>query len=48
VALGTTLQGPLQTLRASLEAENSPFQKADPALRAMELGAGNSAKFIKP
>ena len=48
VALGTTLQGPLQALRASLEAENSPFQKADPALRAMELGAGNSAKFIKP
>ncbi|RUS59928.1 S1 family peptidase [Pseudorhodobacter sp. E13] len=48
VALGTSLQGPLQTLRASLEAESSPFQKTDPAQRDMEAGAGNSAKFVKP
>ncbi|MGO4908093.1 serine protease [Pseudorhodobacter sp. W20_MBD10_FR17] len=48
VALGTNLQGPLQTLKASLEAESSPFQKSDPSLRAMEAGAGSTAKFIKP
>lgn len=48
VALGTTLLGPLQALRATLDAESSPFQKADPALREMETGAGNSAKFVKP
>jgi V8-like Glu-specific endopeptidase len=48
VALGTNLQGPLQALKASLEAESDPFQKADPALRAMEAGAGSSAKFVKP
>ncbi|SEM77648.1 V8-like Glu-specific endopeptidase [Pseudorhodobacter antarcticus] len=48
VALGTTLQGPLETLRAALADESSPFQKADPALRAMEAGAGSTAKFVKP
>lgn len=48
VALGTNLQGPLQALRASLEAESDPFQKSDPSLRAMEAGAGSSAKFVKP
>ncbi|WP_050528730.1 trypsin-like serine peptidase [Pseudorhodobacter aquimaris] len=48
VALGTILQGPLQTLRASLAAESSHFQKSDPSQRAIEAGAGNSAKFIKP
>ena len=48
VALGTILQGPLQTLRASLEAESSPFQKTDPSKRDMETGAGNSANFLKP
>jgi V8-like Glu-specific endopeptidase len=48
VALGTTLQGPLVTLRASLAAQSSPFQKSDPRLRAMEAGAGSTAKFVKP
>jgi V8-like Glu-specific endopeptidase len=48
VALGTSLQGPLIALKASLDAESSPFQKSDPALREMETGAGNSAKFVKP
>jgi protease YdgD len=48
VALGTNLQGPLQALRATLEAESSPFQKSDPSLRTMEAGAGSTAKFIKP
>ena len=48
VALGTNLQGPLVALRATLAAESSPFQKADPALRELEAGAGNSAKFVKP
>ena len=48
VALGTSLQGPLVALRASLVAESSAFQKADPALRDMETGAGTTAKFVKP
>ena len=48
VALGTSLQGPLLALRATLDAESNPFQKVDPALRAMESGAGSSAKFLKP
>lgn len=48
VALGTSLQGPLQSLRATLDAENNPFQKADPALRNLETGAGTSAKFLTP
>lgn len=48
VALGTTLQGPLVTLRATLAAESSAFQKSDPAFRAIEAGASSTAKFIKP
>lgn len=48
VALGTSLLGPLEALRATLDAESNSFQKADPALREMEAGAGNSAKFLKP
>ncbi|MDN5786062.1 serine protease [Pseudorhodobacter sp.] len=48
VALGTTLQEPLATLRAALDAASSPFQKANPALRTIEDGAGSSAKFVKP
>lgn len=48
VALGTSLQGPLIALRATLAAESSPFQKVDPALRELESGAGNTAKFVKP
>jgi protease YdgD len=48
VALGTSLQGPLVALRATLAAESSPFQKVDAALRDLESGAGNSAKFVKP
>ncbi|WP_028913912.1 trypsin-like serine peptidase [Pseudorhodobacter ferrugineus] len=48
VALGTSLQGPLVALRATLAAESSPFQKSDPALRELETGAGNTAKFMKP
>jgi protease YdgD len=48
VALGTTLQGPLDTLRKALAAESNPFQTSDPALRAMEAGAGSTAKFVKP
>lgn len=48
VALGTSLQGPLIALRATLAAENRPFQKVNTALRDLETGAGNSAKFVKP
>lgn len=48
VALGTTLQGPLLTLRASLAAESNPFQTSDPSLRAIEAGAASTAKFLKP
>lgn len=48
VALGAILQGPLQTLRATLAAESSVFQKSDPAFRTIEAGAGSTAKFIKP
>lgn len=48
VALGTSLQGPLQSLRAALHAESRPFQKADPSARDIGAGAGTSAKFVKP
>ncbi len=48
VALGTALEGPLQELRATLEAGSRPFQQVDPSRRMLETGAGNSAKFLKP
>jgi protease YdgD len=48
VALGTSLQGPLVALRATLAAESRPFQKVNRGMQDLESGAGNSAKFIKP
>jgi V8-like Glu-specific endopeptidase len=48
VALGTSLQGPLLTLRATLSAESRPFQKTVPGKRQLETGAGSAAKFLKP
>ncbi|MFN4170192.1 MAG: trypsin-like serine peptidase [Pseudorhodobacter sp.] len=48
VALGTSLQGPLEELRATLEAQGRPFQSARPGKREPESGAGSTAKFIKP
>ena len=48
VALGTALEGPLQELRATLEAQGRPFQSARPGLREPESGAGSTAKFLKP
>jgi protease YdgD len=48
VALGTTLEGPLITLRATLAEENSLFQKSSGGGGILETGAGNTAKFIKP
>ena len=48
VALGTSLLGPLETLRATLEAESNPFQTARPGQRVLETGAGTSAKFLRP
>lgn len=48
VALGTSLQAPLLTLREALSAESSPFQKVATGTRQMESGAGGTAKFVKP
>lgn len=48
VALGTSLLGPLTSLRATLAAEESPFQKVLAGQGSLETGAGNSAKFLRP
>lgn len=48
VALGTSLEGPLTALRATMAAESRPFQKAQLGQSPLEAGAGNSAKFIRP
>mgnify|MGYP003625142666 CR=1 FL=1 len=48
VALGTSLLGPLTSLRATMAAGTTPFQKAEAGQGNLESGAGNSAKFLRP
>ncbi|MDZ4094562.1 MAG: S1 family peptidase, partial [Paracoccaceae bacterium] len=48
VALGTSLQEPLETLRAALAQQSVTFQKSAPGQRQMDTGAGSAAKFVKP